>query len=111
MQINFDEIKKDIENRLLHNECSKEYSDGVMDTLSIVKLHVYGYMTPTQEPIGIITEEQIDNAPTMKDAKNLCDDCRIADNCPASLKGLTGCKTTKCFRHEWAEKEKENEKV
>lgn len=47
MQINFDEIKKDIENRLIHNECSKEYSDGAMDTLSIVKLH--GYDRPTGE--------------------------------------------------------------
>lgn len=43
----------------------------------------------------------------LSESDNLCDDCKLADNCTASLKGLTGCKTTKCFRHEWAEKEKE----
>ena len=42
-----------------------------------------------------------------KESVNLCDDCKLADNCIASLKGLTGCKTTKCFRREWAETEEE----
>lgn len=44
-----------------------------------------------------------------REAENLCNNCKLADNCIASLKGLTGCKTTKCFRYEWAEKEAENE--
>jgi len=36
---------------------------------------------------------------------NLCNDCRLADTCTDSLKGLTTCKTTKCFRREWAKME------
>lgn len=44
-----------------------------------------------------------------REAENLCNNCKLADNCIASLKGLTGCKTTKCFRYEWAKKEAENE--
>jgi hypothetical protein len=41
MQINFDAVEKDVKGRLIHNECSKEYSEGAMDALSIVKLHDY----------------------------------------------------------------------
>jgi hypothetical protein len=45
MEINFDAVEKDVKGRLIHNECSKEYSAGAMDALSIVKLH--GYERPT----------------------------------------------------------------
>ena len=47
--------------------------------------------------------------PQGEESDNLCDDCKISDTCALSLKGLTWCKTTKCFRYEWAKKEAENE--
>lgn len=45
----------------------------------------------------------------MKKSDNLCDDCNLADTCVHSLKSLTGCRTTKCFRRKFAEMEASNE--
>ena len=43
----------------------------------------------------------------IKKTDNLCDDCKLTDTCTESLKGLKCCKTTKCFKRDWAEMEEE----
>lgn len=38
--INYKAFIKDIENRLEHNECTKEYTQGARDTLEVAKLFI-----------------------------------------------------------------------
>lgn len=45
MQIDYEAFVKDVENRLVRNECTEEYSQGAKDTLEVAKC----FMLPGDE--------------------------------------------------------------